>query len=73
MAAGAVAHLASLDGQRSLPVDSEFFTGHKQTAIGPSEVLVSTEIPFSVEVTESCTLGLGGGSAASVKESGLRD
>ena len=50
MAAGAVAHLASVDGRRSLPVDAKFFTGYKQTAIRPNEVLVSIEIPFSAEV-----------------------
>ena len=52
MAAGAVANLASVDGQRSLPVDANFFTGYKQTAIRPNEVLVSVEIPFTAEVSQ---------------------
>lgn len=56
MAAGAVVHLASVDGQRSLPVDSNFFTGYKQTAIRANEVLVSIEIPFTAEVSLPCML-----------------
>ena len=52
MAAGAVAHLASVNGRRSLPVDANFFTGYKQTAIRPNEVLVSIEIPFTAEVSQ---------------------
>ena len=51
MAAGAVVHLASVDGQRSLPVDTKFFTGYKQTAIKPNEVLVSIVIPFTADVS----------------------
>lgn len=50
MAAGAVAHLASVDGRRTLPVDAHFFTGYKQTAIKGNEVLVSVEIPFTAKV-----------------------
>lgn len=50
MAARAVAHFASVDGHRSISVDSKFFTGYKQTAIRPNEVLVSIQIPFTVEV-----------------------
>ncbi len=50
MAAGAVAHLASVNSRRSLPVNANFFIGYKQTAIRPNEVLVSIEIPFTSEV-----------------------
>ena len=52
MAAKATVHLASVDGLRSLPVDSSFFTGYKQTAVKPNEVLVTIEIPFTMEVSE---------------------
>lgn len=51
MAARAVAHLASVEGQRTLPVDAGFFTGSSQTAIRPTEVLVFIEIPFSAAVS----------------------
>lgn len=50
MAAKAIVHLVSVDGFRSLPVDSSFFTGYKKTALKPNEVLVTIEIPFTVEV-----------------------
>lgn len=51
MAAKAVVNLASVDGQRSLPINAAFFTGYRQTALKSNEVLVSIEIPFTTEVS----------------------
>lgn len=50
MAAKAVVNLSSLDGNRSVPVDTLFFTGYKKTALKPNEILVSIEIPFTSKV-----------------------
>lgn len=51
MTAGATAHLASVEGQRSLPLDCDFYVGYKKIAIQPNEVVVSIEIPFTTEVS----------------------
>ena len=50
MAARAVVNLASVDGVRSIAVNTSFFTGYKRTALKPNEVLVSIVIPFTTKV-----------------------
>ena len=51
MAAKAVVMLASVDGYRSVTINSDFFTGYKKTALKLNEIVVSIEIPFTSEVS----------------------
>lgn len=39
----------AVDGRRSVKMDSNFFTGYRQTCIQPNEILVSILIPFTGE------------------------
>ena len=41
--------LCGIDGRRSVEMDSNFFTGYRQTNVQPNEVLVSILIPFTAE------------------------
>lgn len=54
MAIGAQVKVASVNGQRSVSINADFFTGYKQTALRPNEVLLSILLPFSSEVCFNC-------------------
>ena len=56
MAIGAWVNVASVDGYRSLAINAAFFTGYKQTALKPNEVLVSIMLPFTMEVCMQLSL-----------------
>ncbi|XP_012285981.1 xanthine dehydrogenase [Orussus abietinus] len=50
MAAGVTLNLLSLTrGNRSVPMDHTFFVGYRRNVVLPDEILVSIEIPFTVE------------------------
>ncbi|XP_012285983.1 xanthine dehydrogenase [Orussus abietinus] len=50
MAAGVTLNLRSLTrGNRSVPMDHTFFVGYRRNVVSPDEILVSIEIPFTVE------------------------
>ncbi|XP_011310367.1 xanthine dehydrogenase [Fopius arisanus] len=50
MAAKARLNLCSLkDGRRQVPLDHTFFTGYRRNVVGPEEVLISIEIPFTTQ------------------------
>lgn len=69
MAARAVVNLASVDGIRSVAVDTLFFTGYKQTALKPNEILVSVVIPFTTKVwRKPCSIDQLAGSAVLLTE-----
>ncbi len=44
LALDAIVHVAGLSGRRSIPL-SAFFTGYRETATNPGELIVSVEIP----------------------------
>ncbi|XP_073484392.1 xanthine dehydrogenase/oxidase isoform X1 [Aquarana catesbeiana] len=47
MASSSKLHLISLDNERIVQMDENFFAGYRKTILKPQEILLSIEIPFS--------------------------
>ncbi|KAM4772306.1 xanthine dehydrogenase/oxidase [Rhinophrynus dorsalis] len=49
MASGSKLHVISKDSARTIQMDGKFFTGYRRTVLGPEEILLAIEIPYSKE------------------------